>query len=93
MVPLITTATVANACAYAATKDPNWLVSAGAIGIIAPYTGIVLREDIEKLRGEPEDIEHTARRFCALHHVRTGLALAAFATSVVAFARHCTQKS
>lgn len=93
MVPLIASATLANVGAYAATKDGYWLVSAGAIGITGPYTGIVLGEDIKQLRGEPDDVQRSARRFCALHHVRTGLAIAAFGTSVLSFARHCAQKS
>jgi len=90
MVPLIAATTIAHTAAYAATGDVAWVVGGTGIAAIAPYTALVLGEDIQALRSaDDKEVESNAKRFCHLHHVRTGLAIAAFTSALVAFGRHC----
>eukprot|EP00562_Extubocellulus_spinifer_P006242 CAMPEP_0178516236 /NCGR_PEP_ID=MMETSP0696-20121128/24997_1 /TAXON_ID=265572 /ORGANISM="Extubocellulus spinifer, Strain CCMP396" /LENGTH=198 /DNA_ID=CAMNT_0020146481 /DNA_START=55 /DNA_END=651 /DNA_ORIENTATION=+ len=93
MVPLIGTTTLANLAAWfvasrsaggssSATASPStwcWGAAATMIGLIGPYTGFVLMEDIDKLRtSSTEEVEVTTRRFCNLHHPRLGMALVGY---------------
>lgn len=94
MVPLASLATLAHGGAYAATGDSTWLVGCGAIGVIGPYTGLVMGGDIKALRGKDGegagDVKQATRRFCARHHVRTLLALGALGTSLSATLRRAS---
>ena len=90
MVPLIATCAIAHTAAYATTDDIAWVIGGTGIAVIAPYTALVLGEDIQALRSaDDKQVESNAKRFCYLHHVRTGLAVAAFASAIVAYGRHC----
>lgn len=84
MVPLVSLCSVSHGTAYAVTKQNRWLISGLLLFSIGPYTGLVLGEDIGTLRkAESTQVAETTRRFCALHHVRTVLAMTAFAMSLV----------
>lgn len=83
MVPMILITSGSHAVAFAATRNPGWLATAGAIISIGPYTALVLGEDIAALRAaETSEVATTARRFCRLHHPRTVMAGAVLAASV-----------
>jgi len=88
MVPLLLANIVAHGTACGITGDPLWAATGAAVGLILPYTGLVLGGDIVKLRkASPEDADKTARRFCALHHVRSVMAAASFGLSLFGMGR------
>ena len=85
MVPLIFSGTLSNLTAYYQTKNVKFAITSGLILFIGPYTGIVLREDIEALRkSDPVNVAETARRFCNLHHVRLVAAATGFGFALMA---------
>ncbi len=102
MVPLIGANAVAHVVAYAATKDTAWLAGGAAVAAIGPYTGLVLGKDIGALRkdaapeGDDEndtEFSKTVTHFCNMHHVRTGLAFAGFASGLAALTRHAKKSA
>lgn len=83
MVPLLAATSLAHFAAYFASRGRSWILSGLLIMSIGPYTGIVLMEDIDALRGsDAAECARTVRRFCNLHHVRTVLAGTAFVLSL-----------
>jgi hypothetical protein len=79
MVPLIGCNIVSHAAAWVLTRDKVWIVSAACLGMIGPYTKIVLGEDIQALRSSSKaEVDITAKRFCKLHHARLAMASAGF---------------
>lgn len=97
MVPLVGMSTIAHIAAYAATKDTAWLAGGAAITAIAPYTGLVLGNDIGVLRedkdDDDDDVGNVVTRFCNRHHVRTGLAFAGFASALAALTRNARRSA
>lgn len=84
MMPLLLATTAFQGATWHATRDRQWLASGAVLFAIAPYTFLVLGEDIEKLRTSSDgDVAETARRFCRLHHVRLVMAIAGFGMSLV----------
>ena len=85
MVPLIGLSSLVHGMAYAMTKHSLWIGSGVTIFLIGPYTALVLGEDIETLRkSDTTEVSETTKRFCNLHHVRTGMALTALVCSLSA---------
>jgi hypothetical protein len=83
MVPLIACNIISHATTYFFTKDPLWIATGTIMGMIGPYTAVVLGEDIEKLRSSSaEEVDTTARRFCTLHHARLIMAATGFGMSL-----------
>ena len=87
MVPVLVCGTVANITAYVQTSHVNFAYAAGLIALIAPYTSIILGEDIEALRkSNVKEVAATTKRFCQLHHPRLVIAATAFGLALVALA-------
>lgn len=88
MVPLIGLGALANAAAYKVTKHRNWAWSALLMFLLAPYTKLLMGEDIETLRSttDPSQVATIAIRFCNFHHVRSVMAVAGFGLSLVGLA-------
>lgn len=64
MLPLLFSSVISNIVAYRMTNDDKFAIGAMLLGCIGPYTGIVLKEDIEKLRSEScEEVKETRRGF------------------------------
>lgn len=88
MVPVLLSGAISNLAAYVYTKHMNYGVAAGLLGLIGPYTGIVLGEDIEALRqSTPSEVGKTARSFCNLHHPRLVIAAISFGLTLVSLAQ------
>lgn len=87
MVPLIVVGSLANAAAYKVTSHRNWAWSGLLIFSLAPFTKLLMGEDIETLRhADPSQVATTTIRFCNLHHIRTVLSLAGFGFSLIGLA-------
>lgn len=87
MVPVLLSGVVSNLLAYRQTGKTNFGITAGLLGMIGPYTGLVLGEDIEALRkSNPTEVEKTTRSFCNLHHPRLVAAASAFGLALMALA-------
>eukprot|EP00549_Striatella_unipunctata_P021125 CAMPEP_0118680914 /NCGR_PEP_ID=MMETSP0800-20121206/4642_1 /TAXON_ID=210618 ORGANISM="Striatella unipunctata, Strain CCMP2910" /NCGR_SAMPLE_ID=MMETSP0800 /ASSEMBLY_ACC=CAM_ASM_000638 /LENGTH=155 /DNA_ID=CAMNT_0006577141 /DNA_START=53 /DNA_END=520 /DNA_ORIENTATION=- len=87
MVPLIGVGALANALAYKATSHRSWAWSGFLIFLLAPYTKLLMGEDIETLRNaDLSQVANTAIRFCNFHHGRSVMALASFGLSLVGLA-------
>jgi hypothetical protein len=70
--------------AWYLTGQSTWIWSGALIGLIGPYTAVVLREDIDKLRhSSTAEVVSTTRRFCNLHPVRLGMSATAFALTMI----------
>lgn len=87
IVPVLLGGLTSNFWAFRVTGDVNFAYAAGLLGCIGPYTGIVLGEDIEALRGSSgEEVKETAERFCRLHHLRLVASALGFGLSLMALA-------
>lgn len=85
MVPLLVSASIANAVAwYMTDKDNRWAAAGICSFLLGPYTGIVLGEDIQALRKSSSGgaVQATTKRFCLLHHVRLGIVGIGFGLSL-----------
>jgi hypothetical protein len=87
MVPSLAFNLLAHLGSYAVTSNKLWILTGCVIASIGPYTGIVMSEDIETLRGNKkeigdEDVFNFTKSFCKLHYPRMFLALFSFGTSL-----------
>ena len=88
MIPMTLLNFVAHFGSYAATNEKLWILSGCFISANLPYTGILMKEGIQKLRGvdaatmDDEEVFTVANSFCNLHQPRFFFALFAFGTSV-----------
>ncbi|CAB9520068.1 expressed unknown protein [Seminavis robusta] len=87
MVPVLLSGAASNTLAYLRTNHVHFAITAGLLGLIGPYTAIILGEDIEALRqSDLKEVGETARSFCNLHHPRLIAAAAGFGLALVALA-------
>mmetsp|Transcript_88318 Transcript_88318/g.258138 ORF Transcript_88318/g.258138 Transcript_88318/m.258138 type:complete len:148 (+) Transcript_88318:82-525(+) len=85
MLPLLLSVAGSHAAAYWASKRPCWLYTGAAAFAIAPYTALVLGEDIKSLmKAGSDEVCVTAQRFCMLHQPRLLVALGTFVASLAA---------
>lgn len=78
MFPLVTGAAVANALAYRATSNSDWLLGSLCHGAVVLFTMTVMRPAIADLRSEtPKDFDDTLLTFRWMHNVRVAAVLAA----------------
>lgn len=83
MLPLIMATSSLHAAAYWLSDRKAWIGTGMAVFAIAPYTVLVLGEDIQALRkAESQEVCRTARHFSLLHHPRTVMALLAYGGSL-----------
>ena len=87
MVPSLAFNLITHLGTYALTRNKLWILTGCIIASIGPYTGIVMSEDIETLRGNKkeimdEDVFSFTNSFCKLHYPRMFLALFSFGTSL-----------
>lgn len=90
MVPMVLASSVANAAAFAKTRDSCWLWAAGFVFAILPYTAIVMLEDISSLRAGAagqERVKAFVKSFCMKHHARTIAATAGLACALTALSK------
>jgi hypothetical protein len=87
MLPMLFSSVLSNLVAYRMTSDGKFAIGAALLGCIGPYTGVVLKEDIELLRSEScEEVKETTKGFCRLHHFRFVVAGVGFGLSLVGLA-------
>lgn len=85
MLPLIISVALSHAAAYRTTRRPTWMYTGMAAFAIAPYTALVLGEDIKALmKAGSGEVCATARSFCLLHQPRLVAALLTFGFSLAA---------
>ena len=86
MVPLGLAATASNIILYYLKGGYHNLVAAGLVGLIIPWTIVLMGEDIEALRAAKTakgDRYKSIKTFCIRHHVRPILATSAFVISLI----------
>ena len=88
MVPALALNLCSHLATFAVTKNKLWILTGCVIASIGPWTALVMKEDIETLRGnkneiEDDDVFNFTKSFCRAHHPRLGLALFSFVTSVL----------
>ena len=88
MVPALAFNLFTHLGSYYVTQNKLWILTGCVISSIGPWTGLVMSEDIETLRGnkkeiEDEDVFSFTKSFCRAHHPRLGLALFSFVSSVL----------
>ena len=78
---------------YFVTGNKLWILTGCTIFAIGPYTGLVMMEDIGKLRGNKDgsnenddNIYKFTKSFCRSHHLRLVLALLAYCISLYSMA-------
>mmetsp|Transcript_7452 Transcript_7452/g.11984 ORF Transcript_7452/g.11984 Transcript_7452/m.11984 type:complete len:153 (-) Transcript_7452:900-1358(-) len=80
MVPLQLASSAINAFQFYETQDPMWAAALACPFANLMWTKLVMMEDIKNLmqakKLSNQTLFITARRFCATHHLRTGIALA-----------------
>ena len=88
MVPALAFNLCTHLGSYAVTQNKLWILTGCVISSIGPWTALVMKEDIETLRGNKkeisdEDVYSFTKSFCRAHHPRLGLALFSFVSSVL----------
>ena len=88
MVPGLAFNLLSHMSSYGVTGNKMWIVTGCSISSVGLWTALVMKEDIETLRGNKkeigdEDVYSFTTSFCRAHHPRLGLALFSFVTSVL----------
>mmetsp|Transcript_30066 Transcript_30066/g.64938 ORF Transcript_30066/g.64938 Transcript_30066/m.64938 type:complete len:144 (-) Transcript_30066:532-963(-) len=85
MLPLVLVTSSLHGFAYYSTKKASWLYTALATFLIAPYTGLILGEDIKSLMNENcEGACEIAKSFVIRHQPRFVVAGVAFVAALLA---------
>jgi len=91
MIPALATTTAAQLGAWLATKDSEWLWSAGITFSILPYTKLGMMKTITALREADnlgkEELGKEIKTFTMLHHPRTMAATVALGCALVALTK------
>ena len=87
MVPALAFNLLTHFGSYAVTHNKMWIMTGCVIAAIGPYTATFMKEDIETLRGNKneigdEDVFSFTKSFCKAHYPRMFLALFSFGTSL-----------